>query len=236
MRKYIIFIFLSVLLYACASTLSEERRQEASAHYQLGVSYLNDNNIQPAFVEFQKALDMNPHDTNVHNAIGVIYLEKLEDYPMAINHFKEALRIDQNFSEASNNLGNAYAKTGEYDKAIEFYKKATSNPLYPNAALALNNLAMVYYRLSKYDEAISTFKEALKRHSDFHQPYYGLALSYNAKGQYGDASLAISRAIELDPFYRNDREKAIKDLKDRKLRARGAEEKDIIDYLEILNY
>ncbi len=234
-QVYILLFSLTVLLYSCA-TVSDQDIQQASAHYQLGVSYLNDNNIQPAFVEFQKALELNPYDKETHNAIGVVYLVKLEDYPKAIHHFQEALKIDKTFSEASNNLGNAYANTGEYDKAIEYYKRALSNPMYKNAAMAFNNLGMVHYRLSRFDDAIDAFKDALKRFSDFHMPYYGLALSLNATGRYGDAENALSRAVQLDPVYKGDREKAIEDFKQKKLRAKGEQEKDISDYLEIMNY
>ena len=231
----IVILFLTFLLGACA-TVSEEDNKNANYHYQLGVSYLNDNNIQPAFVEFQKALELNHKDKDIHHALGVIYLTKLEDYPKAIKHFEEALGLDENFSEASNNLGNAYAKMGKYPEAIKAYQKALSNPQYQNASMALNNLGMVYYRISKYDEAIDALKEALKRYSNFYIPYYGLALCYNAKGQYGDASSIMTRAIALDPYYKGNKEKAIEDLKEKKVRARGIEEKDIADFLDIIKY
>jgi hypothetical protein len=55
-------------------------------------------------------------------------------------------------------------------------------------------------------------------------------------GRYGDASTAITEAVKLDPAYGGDREKAAEDLSLKKLRAKGYEEKDIIDYLEILRY
>lgn len=232
---FIVILFFTVFLSSCAS-VTEEDIKNANYHYQLGVSYLNDNNIQPAFVEFQKALEINPKDKEIHQALGVIYLSKLEDYPKAIKHFKEAIDIDKNFSEASNNLGNAYANMGNYKEAIEAYKAAISNAQYKNTAMALNNLGMVYYRLSSFDEALDAFKDALRRHSNFHMPYYGLALCYNAKGEYGDAASAMTRAIELDPLYKGNKEKATENLKDRKLKAKGIEEKDISDYLDIIKY
>jgi type IV pilus biogenesis/stability protein PilW len=235
-RGNILFFLLIIFLGSCAGGPSEEAVQKANYHYQIGLSYLGDNNIQPAFVEFQKALEINPHDKEIHNALGIIYLTKLEDYPNAMKHFKEALDIDENYSEAANNLGNTYADMGEFEKAIEAYKKAIANPLYKNAAMALDNLGMVYYRLSRFDDALDAYKEALKRFSSFHLPYYGLALCYNAKGQYGDAALAMSRAIELDPLYKGNKDKAIEDLKDKRIRAKGTEEKDIADYLDILKY
>jgi type IV pilus biogenesis/stability protein PilW len=234
-RRNIYFLLLAFMLGSCAS-VSQEDLKNANYHYQLGISYLNDNNMQPAFVEFQKALELNPKDKEIHQALGVIYLTKLEDYPKAIKHFEEALDIDENFSEAANNLGNAYARIGKYNDAIKAYKTALSNPQYQNASMALHNLGMVYYRLSNFDEALDAFKEAIKRYSNFHVPYYGLALCYNAKGQYGDAASAMTRAVELDPLYKGNKEKAIQDMKDRKIRARGLEEKDLSDYLDIIKY
>jgi type IV pilus biogenesis/stability protein PilW len=237
MMKRLVLILLIIGISSCATTPPKaDNIQKAKAHFELGISRMNDDNIQPAFVEFQKALELNPDYKEAHNAIGVVYLNKLEDYTNAIKHFKEALRIDPGFSEAANNLGTAYADLGRYKEAAEAYKTALSNPQYKNPALALHNLGMVYYKLSKYDDAINAFKEALRRFSDLYQPYYGLALCYNAKGQYSDASLAITNAIRLDPLYKGDKAKAKEDLKNRRLTAKGDQEKDISDFLDILNY
>jgi len=235
MKTGFIAFFLVLCLSSCAGVTRDDTKK-ANYHYQMGISYLNDNNIQPAFVELQKALELNPYDKDVHEAIGIIYLTNLEDYPKAIKHFQAALKIDKNFSEAANNLGNAYSSLGRFDEAIESYERAISNPQYKNAAMALYNLGMVYYRLSKFDAAMNSYKDALKRFSNFYMPYYGLALCYNAKGQYGDAATAMARAIEVDPVYKGDKKKAIEDLRDKKIRAKGDQEKDIADYLEILKY
>ncbi len=224
------------LLAAACAGVSERDTKTAQYHYQLGISYLNENNIQPAFTELHKALKLNPRDKEIHHALGVIYLTKLENNDKAIEHFRQALAIDRNYSEAATNLGNTYATMKRYEEAIESYRMALANPQYKNAAVAWSNLGMVYYRMSKLDEALSSFREALKRHSEFSAPYYGLALSFNAQGRYGDAAAAIKRAIELDPQYQGDAEKAIADLRNQKLRATDEQERDIADYLEIMQY
>lgn len=231
----ILVLLLSGFL-GCASVGKEDRLKQASAHYQLGISYLGDNNIQPAFVEFQKALELNPEDKEVLNAIGVIYLLKLEDAPKAMDYFKKALAIDRRFAEASNNLGVAYEKIRRYDDAIAAYREALSNPLYKFAQKAFNNMGRAQYRSGRYEAAVGSFKEALRRSSDFHLPYYGLALAYNAMGRYSDAATALKKGLELDPEYKGDREKAANGLKEKKLLARGEEEKDLEDLLEIMNY
>lgn len=229
-------LVITILLVSCATISTEERLQKASAHYQLGISYMNDNNIQPAFVEFQKAIELNPEDKDSLNAIGLIYLLKLEDYPKAVEYFDRALKIDRSFSEALNNLGYAYEKMERFEDAIRAYKSAISNPLYKSVEKAFNNLGRVYYRLRRYNEAIEAYKESLRRFSSFHLPYYGLALCYNAIGRYGDAATSLKKAIEFDPFYNGDRDKALKDMKEKRLLAKGYEEKDLSDLIEIFNY
>lgn len=238
MLKKILWISLctAFLAFACAGMSTEEKVQRATAHYQLGVSYLNDNNIQPAFVEFQKALEYNAEDKEVLNAVGIIYLLKLEDYQKAISFFQRALKVDKNYAEAWNNLGFAYEKVGQYPEAVEAYKTALSNPLYRNAEKGFYNLGRAYYRMKRYSEAADAYKEAIKRYSDFPPPYYGLALCFNALRRYGDAAAALKKAIELDPSYKGDKEKAVGDMKEKKLLLKAEEERDIEDLIEIMNY
>ncbi len=235
--KSLLFGFIAITsVIGCSTMNTEDKVQKATSHFQLGVSYLNDNNIQPAFVEFQKALELNPEDKEVLNAIGVIYLLKLEDYQRAVEHFKRALSVDRSFSEASNNMGLAYEKMGMFKEAVDAYKAALTNPLYRNAEKALNNLGRSYYRLGRFDDAIDAYKESIRRFSNFHLPYYGLALSYNAKGIRDDAANALKKAVEYDPLFRGDRKMAVRDMSERKLIVKGDEEKDLEVLLKIMNY
>jgi len=230
-----ILLLIIIFLSSCATTTTLENAQKAGAHYKIGVSYFNENKIQSAFVEFQKALELNPKDKEVMNALGLVYL-KFEDLQKAQQSFIKAVTIDPDFSEAHNNLGVTYTKMGKWSEAVDSFKRALKNPIYQTPGNAYYNLGNAYYRLGLIDDAINAYKEAIKRMQDFHRPYYGLALCYNAKGQYGEAASAITRAMELDPVYKGNKDKAMEDLKERKLKAKGEEEKDIVDYIEILKY
>jgi len=234
-RSWIIVV-LFFLVTACASTSSTEKTQKATAHYKIGLSYYNENKFQKAYIEFQKALEFNPKDKEVLNAIGIVHLLQFEDFEKAMEYFKKALKVDSNFSEAYNNLGIAYEKTGKIHEAITCYKKAIANPMYQHPEKAFNNLGRVYYRAGEYDKAIEAFTRALRRLNDFYPSFYGLALCYNAKGFYGDAATALMRAIELDPLYRGNREKALEDFENKRLITRGNEARDFLDYIEILRY
>lgn len=234
--RYIVVFVLFVFMFACASTKSSDKVQKATAHYKIGYSYYTEGKFQQAFIEFQKALEFNPKDKEVLNAIGIVYLMQFEDFEKAIEYFKRALKVDKNFSEARNNLGIAYERTGSIDEAIDSFEKALANPMYPNPEKPYNNLGRIYYRAGLYDKAIDSYTAALRRVNDYAPSFYFLALCYNAKGYYGDASNALMRAIELDPRYKGDKEKALEDFENRRLIARGDELNDLMDYIEILRY
>jgi type IV pilus biogenesis/stability protein PilW len=237
--RHLVIFFLFVFVTACASTNSSDtvdKSDKATAHYKIGRSYYNEGKFQQAYIEFQKALDFNPKDKEVLNGIGIIQLVQFEDFEKAIEYFKRALKVDKKFSEAWNNLGVAYEKMGKTDEAIASYEKALSNPMYPNPEKAYNNLGRIYYRAGQYDKAIDSFKAALRRINDYYPSFYLLALCYNAKGFYGDAATALNRAIELDPRYRGNREKALLDFENERLIAQGDKVRDLLDYIEILRY
>jgi len=233
-RVTVVLLALS-LIVSCASTGMESRRQ-ADAHYKLGVAYLGQDRIQQAYVEFQRAHDLDPHNKEVLNAIGIVYLLHFDEPAKAIKYFEKAAEEDPDYSEAYNNLGYSYQTLGKFETAIAYYKKALSNPLYPTAEKAFANMGDSYYRLGKYELAVRAFKEALKRAPGLVPAYMGLALCYNAMGRYGEASTAMTQAIKLNPAYKGNADKAAEDLREKKLSATGYEEQDIRDYLEILKY
>lgn len=226
------FIALLLLLAHCGGRTLEK---EADFYYKLGASYMREGELQKAFVELQKAKELDPENKEVLNLLGLLYFQ-FEDNENAIKHFKKAISIDKRFSEARNNLGTVYASQKRWNEAISEFKKATENPLYQTPEVALTNLGFVYYRLKKYDEAMDAFNKALKRNPDFMRAYLGLSLCYNKKARYGEAASYMEEALKRDPLYRGDRLKAIKDMEERLLKAKDEEAEDLKDYLEILRY
>lgn len=229
-------LFFLFFMLSCATVEKESAVQNSAAHYKIGVSYYSEGKVQQAFVEFQRAYELNPQNKEVLYAIGIIYLLDFDETLKAIDFFQRAVKIDPDYSEAYNNLGYAHAKMGKFDAAIPFYKKAVSNVFYSTPEKAYINLGKTYYRLGRYDEAAASYKEAIKRAPNSDLPYMGLALCYNATGKYGDASAALSHAIVLNPQFKGNTNMAAEDFMIRKLGASGYDQKDFADYLEILNY
>lgn len=219
-------------LAACASLTKNQK--EATAHYKLGLSQMNSNNIQAAFVEFQKSLKLYDSDKEVHNAIGVVYM-KLEDFENAEKAFKRAVSIDWDYSEAYNNLCYMYIERGDYEQGIEQCSKALVNKVYATPEKSFYSIGRAYYKLGNYPESIKNYLNATRRAPNMAQPFYGLALAYNASGNFGKASEAITRAIALDSRFRGD--KAMADSEFRKQTIMGGEDThDLTDLIEILKY
>jgi len=82
-------LILMPFICSCASVVTESESQKASAYYNIGVGHLSENKIQQAFVEFQRAYELNPNNKEVLNAIGIIYLGYFDETQKAIDSFKK---------------------------------------------------------------------------------------------------------------------------------------------------
>ena len=71
-------------------------------------------------------------------------------------------------------------KTGEFDVALENYKKALS--INPNLTEAYNNLGLIYKKQGKINKAKEIFKKVININSDFCDSHYNLATIRNYTG------------------------------------------------------
>ena len=104
-------------------------------------------------------LELNRDNSFLLNINGIINLS-LENWKNALLAFKKALKQDNKFIEAYNNLGVTYSHLGENSKAIENYKKAIE--LNKDYASAYNNLATQYDDFGEYSIAIKNYTKALE--------------------------------------------------------------------------
>jgi tetratricopeptide (TPR) repeat protein len=78
-----------------------------------------------------------------------------KSWAKAIERYQEAISAKPDFFEAYSDLGFAYRKTGDLDRALAAYDRALQiNPEYPNA---LEYLGETYLKLTRLDDAKSTY-------------------------------------------------------------------------------
>lgn len=109
----------------------------------------------------------------------------------------------QNNSASSNDLleeGKTYHNNGEYDKAIEIFKKAVE--LNPNEYLNWQWLGRSYYeRYSDGDEenALNSLLKAVELNPNDDSNWYWLGISYGMNSRYDKEKESFLKATELNP-------------------------------------
>ncbi len=74
-------------------------------------------------------------------------------------HLEESVRLNPNYADAYNNLGNVLLKTGRYAEALKKYQETLR--LKPNSAETYANLALTYAQMGRSSEAIAAAEKAL---------------------------------------------------------------------------
>src|SRR5712692_3742643 len=114
----------------------------AEAHTFLGWTYSFKGDYDRAIAECRRAIELDPDFGNPYNDIGAYLIEKGE-LDEAIPWFERAMKATRYESPAFPhlNLGRVYERKGQWDQAIECYKKALAlNPNYALAKRALGRL------------------------------------------------------------------------------------------------
>jgi len=96
-----------------------------------------------------------------------------------------------------NNLGDLYSRHGDFEKAVDEFKKATE--LKPNYADAYHNLANTYQQMGKSDEALENYQEAIKINPNLWQSYQNSARIYFDRQQYSMVEAALKEALKINP-------------------------------------
>jgi tetratricopeptide (TPR) repeat protein len=100
-------------------------------------------------------------------------------------------------AQAYTHLGVYYSVTGDYNSAIEVYKKAIAAD--KKMVEAYSNLAGIYNNLKRYDDAIELCGRAIKEKPDFSDVYNNLSIAYYSKGDKAKAIEAMEKAVSLNP-------------------------------------
>jgi tetratricopeptide (TPR) repeat protein len=100
------------------------------AHRWLGAIYYDIGAMNQAVVELELVAEQDPEDPRPHRLMGVIY-QDFEEYPDAIEAFRESLRRDSKQADAADlwlDLANCQLKIGALDQALDTLDNAPDSP------------------------------------------------------------------------------------------------------------
>lgn len=157
---------------------------------------------------------------------GVEWLKK-ENFEKALPYFEKAVKRDEKFAFAWDNIGVCNRKLGNYDAALVAYNK--SMELDPNGITPLHNIPVVYQYQKKYDKALEAYENLQQRYPDDPEGFYGAGIVYtNYKIDFEKALQNLCKAytiyIKAGSPYRVDAEKIISYLFS-KMKAEGKEKR-----------
>jgi tetratricopeptide (TPR) repeat protein len=121
---------------------------------------------------------------------------KLED---SIIQYREALRINPEYSNAHNNLGLALASQGSITEAIGHFSEALR--IKADYAKAHYNLGLALASQRSITEAIGHFSEAVRINPAYAMAHYSLGVLIGREGNFNGAIGHFSEAIRVDPGY-----------------------------------
>jgi Tfp pilus assembly protein PilF len=189
-----------LLLTSCAPSSRLKAQDDAKLHYLTGVSFLETNEYQKAFVKFQEAIRFDPKHKEALNSLGYISALR-KDYDNAIMYYKRAIMIDPDYSEAMNSLGLIYMDLENWDEAIKYYRRALQNPEYSTPEKPRTGIGYALYKKKDYAGSEKVLREVITQYSESYFPLYVLGLVYTAQNRIEDAIEMYIKSLELAPYY-----------------------------------
>ena len=125
-------------------------RDDAKAHVLLGMTLMNDGDIEGASLQIERAIQQNPNEIEAHYYKGVIARQH-GDLPGAIKEMEVVVSADPHHVLAQAELGTLSLQMGNLDRARQALEQAVS--ISPNAPENHYQLGLAYSRLGFQDKA-----------------------------------------------------------------------------------
>jgi len=152
---------------------------------------------EDAKIYYLEAMRINSQNNHVANLnIAIIFAEQ-GMISEAIEHYNEALRIDNNCEEAHINLGNILAKWGENGEAINHFREALR--INPYSFKAENNWGNALVIEGRVSGAIEHYEGALRINPEYAEAHYNLGMALAKEGRLDDAIGQFREVLRIDP-------------------------------------
>ena len=166
-----------LLLVGCSSNA---RRQTEKAHeaavynVQLGITYMNQGDLERAKDKLDRALTQDPDSPDVHSARATLFA-RLNQKDKADEEFRTALRLAPHDPRMVNNYAVYLCQSGRTDDGVKRFLEAARNPLYPTPEAAYTNAGVCLRAAKRDEEARADFIRALQLKPNFAEAQFQLA-------------------------------------------------------------
>ena len=213
MKKMILKGFLAIVI-GCFSTMvmaqdsaSEKallaaiqaNPNDPTAHFNLGISYFNEQKYDLATPEFQKCVQINSNDAKakeMYESSAGISAYFLHNYPVAVDHLKNALSINPENPNANLLISDAYVQLKDYTSAEASLKKyETVSPEGKEKASEI--LSKIYMDQKRYQEATVELKNVVEANPKNFEANENLGVAYFQMKDYKDAAHYWEKTVDI---------------------------------------
>jgi type IV pilus assembly protein PilF len=193
-KRVVAVLLLGALLQACVSVGQDRTQNEkaSAVNVQLGIGYLQQNNLEVASEKLTKALRQDPDSPAANNAYAILQ-DRLGETELAEYHYKKATQLDPKDAGAANNYGRFLCMHGRELESEKYFKRALDNPLYSTPEVAYTNAAICLLRVEQAEPAKKYLLSALNEKSDFSTALLALAGLYFDEDDYSNAQIYLDR-------------------------------------------
>jgi Tfp pilus assembly protein PilF len=185
----------SVTLFEHALKVTEDN---ALAHINLGVAYLNRGRLDDADRELLEAIRIHPGAAEAHGALAGVRSDQGR-YQEALDLYRAALRLDPGSSSTHREVGNLLLKLGDPLQALVHFREASA--LAPRDGDALADLAVALSREGRREEAMAKFEEASRLAVDEARLHHNWGVVLMESGKLPEAAQHFGRATAIRPDY-----------------------------------
>ena len=187
--------------YQPAHELADAIKQ---AHYNRGITYLNDERYSEAVPAFQNAITLDSDFITAHYNLGLTYL-KMETYQRAVDALQKTIALDSTYKAAHHALALAYLGQQELGKARDTARDALKlNANYQPARSLLEAIDPSFTPPETQtttppepDPSVDLQPSAKPRQ----EIYYELGIVYRDSKMHTEAIVEFQKAVDVDPNF-----------------------------------
>jgi protein O-GlcNAc transferase len=198
-------LLISLLIGALPNSAQEpsSNLKQADSDYRAGTTALSHDDLKTALADFQSVTHLAPSAEQGHSALGAV-LVRLGQTTEGIFELEKALTMQPHDSSAQLNLALAYIQSEQFAKALPLFARleaSAQGARQPLPAAVLASYARALAASGQFKTAAARMKEAITRDPKDADLRNELGTIYAQQGDWPNARLAFSAAIESRPDF-----------------------------------
>ncbi len=170
--------------------------QQARTRMSLGLTYLQRGDNEQAIFNLEKAKELAPDMPEIWNALAYYY-QQVDEFDLAEDAYRTALRKDDNNADTYNNFGAFLCQHGKYKQAEDLLLAAVKRPGYIRVADSYENLAYCALDQNDFAKYKQYLLNAVKHSTSRQTTVYNLAALEYAMGNMEEAKKWQTRLQNL---------------------------------------